>query len=68
MQENQSRDLWVGLFVALGLAALTLLALNVSNLLSLPAGKGYVVSAEFDNIGGLKYVRQLNSAVSSSVV
>jgi phospholipid/cholesterol/gamma-HCH transport system substrate-binding protein len=48
------RDVWVGVFVALGLLALTLLALNVSNLLSLPSGKGYVLTAEFDNIGGLK--------------
>jgi phospholipid/cholesterol/gamma-HCH transport system substrate-binding protein len=48
------RDVWVGVFVALGVLALTLLALNVSNLLSLPSGKGYVLTAEFDNIGGLK--------------
>jgi len=54
VQENNMRDIWVGLFVALGIAALTLLSLNVSNLLSLPSGQGYVVNAEFDNIGGLK--------------
>jgi len=54
MQENNMRDIWVGLFVALGVLALTLLSLNVSNLLSLPSGKGYIVTAEFDNIGGLK--------------
>ncbi len=54
MQNTTSRDIWVGLFVALGLAALTLLALNVSNLLTLPSSKGYVITAEFDNIGGLK--------------
>jgi len=54
VQENTMRDIWVGLFVVLGVAALTLLSLNVSNLLSLPSGKGYSVSAEFDNIGGLK--------------
>ena len=54
MQENNGRDIWVGLFVALGMTALTLLSLNVSNLLSLPSGKGYVITAEFDNIGGLK--------------
>jgi phospholipid/cholesterol/gamma-HCH transport system substrate-binding protein len=54
MQENNTRDIWVGLFVVLGIAALTLLSLNVSNLLSLPSGQGYVVTAEFDNIGGLK--------------
>ena len=54
MLNTNARDIWVGLFVALGLAALTLLALNVSNLLSLPSAKGYVITAEFDNIGGLK--------------
>jgi len=54
VQDNRSRDIWVGLFVALGVVALTLLALNVSNLLSLPSGKGYTLTAEFDNIGGLK--------------
>jgi len=54
VQENNTRDIWVGLFVALGIAALTLISLNVSNLLSLSSGQGYVVKAEFDNIGGLK--------------
>ena len=54
MPRSNASDVWVGLFVALGIAALTLLALNVSNLLSLPSAKGYVVTAEFDNIGGLK--------------
>jgi phospholipid/cholesterol/gamma-HCH transport system substrate-binding protein len=54
VQDGFMRDVWVGVFVALGLLALTLLALNVSNLLSLPSGKGYVLTAEFDNIGGLK--------------
>ncbi|MEW6764947.1 MAG: outer membrane lipid asymmetry maintenance protein MlaD [Pseudomonadota bacterium] len=54
MQENTMRDVWVGVFVALGLAALGMLALRVSNLASLPSDEGYRVSAQFDNIGGLK--------------
>ncbi len=54
MESSRVKDVWVGAFVALGLAALTLLALNASNLLSLPSQQGYVLTAEFDNIGGLK--------------
>ncbi|MEW6445375.1 MAG: outer membrane lipid asymmetry maintenance protein MlaD [Pseudomonadota bacterium] len=54
MQETSMRDVWVGVFVALGLAALGMLALRVSNLASLPGDEGYLVSAQFDNIGGLK--------------
>ncbi|TQV64907.1 MAG: outer membrane lipid asymmetry maintenance protein MlaD [Halothiobacillaceae bacterium] len=54
MQENSMRDVWVGLFVALGLVALGFLALRVSNLASLSNDAGYGVTAQFDNIGGLK--------------
>ena len=44
----------VGLFVALGMAALFMLAMKVSNLATYGGDKGYVISASFDNIGGLK--------------
>lgn len=54
MQDKMARDVWVGLFVALGLAALVMLALRVSNLTSLTSDAGYRVVAQFDNIGGLK--------------
>lgn len=47
-------DLWVGLFVAAGIGALLMLALKVGNLSSFDSGHGYAVTAEFDNIGGLK--------------
>jgi phospholipid/cholesterol/gamma-HCH transport system substrate-binding protein len=48
-------DLWVGIFVAAGIAALVLLALKVSNAsTSFRADKEYTVSAEFQNIGSLK--------------
>lgn len=52
----QSRvvEIWVGVFVALGFAALFMLAMQVSNLSSLYADKGYEVTARFRNIGGLK--------------
>ncbi len=47
-------DLWVGVFVAIGLAALLFLALKVGNLSSSSMADTYVVKAKFDNIGGLK--------------
>lgn len=46
-------ELWVGLFVAIGIAALFMLALKVSNLTSISTGNTYQVTVEFDNIGGL---------------
>ena len=51
---RSKNDIWVGLFVILGLAALVFLALQSANLLSLSFERGYVVTAKFDNIGGLK--------------
>ena len=47
-------EIGVGLFVALGLAALLVLAMKVSNLSELSGSGGYQVNARFDNIGGLK--------------
>jgi len=47
-------DLWVGIFVALGIGALLFLALKVGNLLTLDNAPGYRLEARFDNIGGLK--------------
>lgn len=47
-------DLWVGVFVALGLAAVLFLALKVGNLASANLSNTYVLEAKFDNIGGLK--------------
>jgi len=47
-------DLWVGFFVAIGLAALMLWALKVGNLASSSASETYRLQAEFDNIGSLK--------------
>ena len=47
-------DLWVGVFVALGLGALLFLALKVGNLASFSTAETYQVSAKFSNIGGLK--------------
>lgn len=47
-------DLWVGIFVALGLGAIIFLSLRVGNLTSASHAPGYKLEAEFDNIGGLK--------------
>lgn len=55
-------DLWVGFFVALGLAALLFLALKVGNLSSADVGETYSLQARFDNIGGLKVRAPVKSA------
>jgi phospholipid/cholesterol/gamma-HCH transport system substrate-binding protein len=47
-------DLWVGIFVAVGIGAIIFLALKVGNLVSFGAPPGYHLEARFDNIGGLK--------------
>ena len=47
-------DLWVGIFVTIGLGAVVFLALKVGNLTSFNTAPGYRVEARFDNIGGLK--------------
>ncbi len=55
-------DLWVGFFVAIGMAALLFLALKVGNLSSSNFGETYVLQAKFDNIGGLKVRGPVKSA------
>ena len=55
-------DLWVGIFVAIGLAAVLFLALKVGNLSSARLSETYVLQAKFDNIGGLKVRGPVKSA------
>ena len=55
-------DVWVGLFVLLGLAALLFLALQAGNMSSLSFGKSYAISGKFDNLGGLKPQAPVKSA------
>ncbi len=55
-------DLWVGLFVAAGIAALVILAFKVGNMASMGGGESYEVVANFDNIGGLKPRAPVKSA------
>ena len=57
-----SFDLWVGFFVAIGLASLLFLALKVGNLASANVGETYRLEAKFDNIGGLKVRAPVKSA------
>ncbi|MCL2310566.1 MAG: outer membrane lipid asymmetry maintenance protein MlaD [Proteobacteria bacterium] len=47
-------DVWVGVFVAIGLGAMVFLSLKAGNLLTTSNAPGYRVEAAFDNIGGLK--------------
>ena len=60
--ERTKNDVWVGLFVLVGGAALVFLALQAGNLLSLSFQPTYRVSARFDNIGGLKPKAAVKSA------
>jgi phospholipid/cholesterol/gamma-HCH transport system substrate-binding protein len=55
-------DLWVGFFVAIGIAALLFLSLKVGNLSSAHLSETYVLQAKFDNIGGLKVRGPVKSA------
>lgn len=55
-------DVWVGLFVLIGAAAILFLALQSANLLSLSFQQTYRISARFDNAGGLKPKAAVKSA------
>ena len=55
-------DLWVGIFVAAGFAALLFLALKVGNLATFSTNDTYQVQAKFANIGGLKVRGPVKSA------
>lgn len=60
--ERSKNDIWVGLFVLVGAAAILFLALQSANLLSLSFQPTYKVIAKFDNIGGLKPKAAVKSA------
>jgi phospholipid/cholesterol/gamma-HCH transport system substrate-binding protein len=62
MMKRKALDLWVGVFVAMGLGALLFLALKVGNLASFSAAQTYQIKANFDNIGGLKKRAPVKSA------
>ena len=60
--QRSKNDLWVGLFVLVGLLAVFFLALKSANLLQYSWTKDYTVTAKFDNIGGLKQGAAVKSA------
>lgn len=55
-------DLWVGLFVIAGIAALLFLALKVGSTSAVSTSNSYEIVARFDNIGGLKPRAPVKSA------
>lgn len=52
--QSRSVEVWVGLFVALGLAALAFMSVRASNLAEYRDGDAYTVVARFENIGSLR--------------
>jgi phospholipid/cholesterol/gamma-HCH transport system substrate-binding protein len=60
--ERSTLDLWVGLFVVAGIGALTILALKVGNMGTFARVETYQLTAQFNNIGGLKPRAAVKSA------
>lgn len=60
--DRSTIDLWVGVLVALGVAAFFALATKVGNLTASKLGDTYTVTADFENIGGLKPRAPVKSA------
>ena len=55
-------DLWVGIFVVGGIAALVMLAMKVGNLGTYNVSDAYQIHAYFVNVGGLKPTASIKSA------
>ncbi len=55
-------DLWVGIFVMAGIAALVVLAFKVGNLSTYNVSDTYQLQAYFSNIGGLKPQASIRSS------
>ena len=60
--ERTTIDLWVGIFVVGGIAAMVMLAMKVGNLGTYNMSEAYQVHAYFSNIGGLKPKASIKSA------
>lgn len=61
MNKTTMLETGVGLFVVLGLAALFMLAMKMSNFASYSSKDGYTVTARFEEIGGLKVQAPVNA-------
>ncbi len=60
--QRTTMDLWVGLFVAVGIGALLVLALKVGNMGTYSAAQSYILVGNFENIGGLRPKAPVKSA------
>lgn len=54
MMNTRTVEIWVGLFVAAGLAAIFMLAMRVSNLSAYSSAGGFDVTAVYEDASGLK--------------
>jgi len=54
MVGRKTLEIWVGIFVAAGIAALAMLAFRVGNLTTADVVDGYKLTVNFENIGGLR--------------
>ncbi len=54
MMNTRIVEIWVGIFVAAGMAALFMLAMKVSNLSTYTNNEGYEITARFEDVSGLK--------------
>ena len=60
--QRTTMDLWVGLFVVMGVIALMILSLKVGNLNAYNPSQSYMITGNFENIGGLKVRAPVKSA------
>lgn len=54
MEQSRAVQIWVGVFVAIGIASLFMLSMKVSNISAFADTEGYELKLNFENIGGLK--------------
>lgn len=54
MDNSRNMEIAVGVFVAAGLAALFVLAMQISSITAFQRAEGYTVDAYFANVGGLR--------------
>lgn len=62
MMGNRTIELMVGIFVAIGIAALFMLAMKASNMGTTSIRGGYEITARFENVGGLRVQAPVSAA------